>query len=82
MRSENFDRYRAIEASIRRTVNLSHTARAERRLDFVGTESCARGEGHSVSRHYSLKKAHRARLTTRDGLPAKRKLEISRATFL
>ncbi len=41
MRSENLDRYGAVEASIAGAVNFSHAACAQQRLDFVGTEFCA-----------------------------------------
>ena len=46
MRSENFNRYRAIETGIHRTVNFPHSAGAQRRLDFIGAEFRTRREGH------------------------------------
>jgi len=46
MRSENFNRYRAIETGIQRTVNFPHSAGTQRRLDFIGAEFRARREGH------------------------------------
>ena len=44
MGSQNFHGDGAIEARIARAIDLAHAARAKRRLDFVGTELCARGE--------------------------------------
>ena len=46
MRSENFNRYCAVETGIERTVNFPHSAGAQRRLDFIRAEFRARGEGH------------------------------------
>src|SRR5580704_16329438 len=51
MRGQNFDRDRAIEASVAGAINFSHAARTEKRLNFVWTEFCARGERHA-SRNY------------------------------
>ena len=44
MRKEDFNRDRAVQPGIRRPVYLTHTARAQRRLDFVRTEFGARGQ--------------------------------------
>src|ERR1700686_1418079 len=46
MRSENFNRDRAVQAGIQRTVDFPHSAGAQRRLDFIGAEFRARGKGH------------------------------------
>jgi hypothetical protein len=50
--------------------HLHHSADPHQRLDFIGAKFCARGKGHSVSGHYSLKKGPRSRYDDRDGLPA------------
>ncbi len=47
MRSQNFDRDRAIKARVERAVNFSHAACAEQRLDFVRAEFRARSKSHS-----------------------------------
>jgi hypothetical protein len=46
MTRQDFDRDRAIEASVLRAVYLAHTARSERRLNFIRPEFGARGECH------------------------------------
>ena len=43
MSGENLDGNGAIEARVFRAVDLAHAAGAERGLNFVGTEFCARG---------------------------------------
>src|SRR6266704_2016535 len=43
---QNFQRDIAPQAGIARAIHLTHSARAERRLDFVRTKLGARGEGH------------------------------------
>ena len=43
MGRQNFDRDRAIEASVAGAINLSHASCTEKRLNFVWTEFCARG---------------------------------------
>ena len=54
MRCQNFDGDRAIKARVERSVNFSHAACAQQRLDFVRAEFRARSEGHSGSRNYSV----------------------------
>src|SRR5215467_11694358 len=46
MFGENLDGDVPVEACIAGTIHFAHSARAERRLNFVRPESCARGEGH------------------------------------
>ena len=43
---ENLDRDDAFEAGVGRAVDFAHSAGAERRDDFVGTETRASGQGH------------------------------------
>ena len=45
-RQEHFHRDRTIQPRIARAIDLAHAARAERRDDFVGTESRAAREWH------------------------------------
>ena len=47
MRSQDFDGYGTVETGVPGAVYLSHSPFTERRLNFVGTEFCARGEGHA-----------------------------------
>ena len=42
---QDLDRHRAIEPRVTGSVDLAHSARAERRGELVGTETCAGGEG-------------------------------------
>src|ERR1700687_910085 len=72
MRSENFNRYRATQAGIQRTVHFPHSAGAKRRLDFVGTEFRARSEGHRCRVIIISSKNIEADPTTLDGLSATR----------
>ena len=46
MLGQNFDGDGALEARVPRPVDLAHATRTEWGLDFIGTEFCARGEGH------------------------------------
>ena len=46
MGGENLDGNGAVETGVAGTVNLGHTACAERRLDFIGPEFCARSKSH------------------------------------
>ncbi len=46
MRSQNFHRHAAVKAGIAGTVHLAHATCAERRLNFVGAKSGARGQSH------------------------------------
>jgi len=46
MSGENLDGNRPIKARVLRAVDLAHTARPERRLNFVGAKFCARGQSH------------------------------------
>jgi hypothetical protein len=48
MTRQDFYRDRAIKASVLRSIYLAHTAGAERRDDFVGSELRARGQGPCV----------------------------------
>jgi len=43
---KDLDRDASIEACVTSAVYLAHSARAERRLNFIGAEFRARGEGH------------------------------------
>src|ERR1700686_3983522 len=72
MRSENFDRDRAIQTGIQRTVNFPHSAGAQRRLDFIGAEFRARGEGHRCCAIIVSSKKIEANPTTMDGWLATR----------
>ena len=45
-RGKNFHRYRAVKTGILCAVNFSHAAGAQRSLNFVGTDFCARGQRH------------------------------------
>src|ERR1700686_4283854 len=72
MRSENLNRYRAVQTGIHRTVNFPHSAGAERRLDFIGAEFCARGEGHRCCAIIASSKKIEANPTTMDGWLATR----------
>src|SRR6267378_4214362 len=45
----------AVQARITRTVHLAHSARAQRREDFVGPEFGARSKRHTLPRLYSGK---------------------------
>ena len=47
--SKNLHRHGAVEASVTSTINFSHAARAQRRLDFVGAELRARGKSHRLA---------------------------------
>src|ERR1700675_4737407 len=67
MRSENLNRYRAIQTGIQRTVNFPHSAGAQRRLDFIGAEFRARGEGHRCCAIIVSSKSIEANRTPRDG---------------
>jgi hypothetical protein len=49
MSGENFDGYIAVEAGIARTVDFPHAARTQRRNNFVGPKSLARGYGHKCA---------------------------------
>lgn len=46
---KDFDSDGAVQPRVARLVDLPHAARAQGRLDFVGTELCARGQGHFFS---------------------------------
>ena len=46
MRGENLDGDGAVEAGVIGAVDFAHAAGAERGLNFVGAEFCARGQGH------------------------------------
>ena len=46
MRRKNLDGDRTVQARVQRPINLAHSARAERRDNFVGAELRARGQGH------------------------------------
>src|ERR1017187_10124888 len=46
MRRQNLNRYRALQAGVQCAVNFPHSASAQRRLYFIGTELRARGEAH------------------------------------
>ena len=50
MRGKNLDGDRTLQSHITRLINLAHSARAERRDNFVGSELRARGQGHGWSR--------------------------------
>jgi hypothetical protein len=52
VRRQDLDRDRAIEAGVACAVDFAHAARAEGRLDDVGTEAGSGGEGHR-ERNYS-----------------------------
>jgi len=43
---KDLDRDASIEARVTSAVYFAHSARAERRLNFIGAEFRARGEGH------------------------------------
>jgi hypothetical protein len=43
---EHLDGHVAIEAWVARSVHLAHTSGPDQRVDFIGTETCACGEGH------------------------------------
>jgi hypothetical protein len=47
LRRQNLDGYCSLEASIPRTIHLSHSACAERCRDFIRAKLCAWGQGHS-----------------------------------
>ena len=47
MSGENLDGNGAIEARVFRAVHLAHAAGAERRLNFIGAKSRARGQSHA-----------------------------------
>lgn len=49
MSSQNFDGYSTIQARVPGTVNLSHAARPQGRLDFIRTEFRARSKCHRVA---------------------------------
>ena len=44
---QNFDGNRAIQARVAGAIHFAHATRAERRLDFVGAKSSARGQSHA-----------------------------------
>ena len=46
MSGQYLDGYCAIKASVAGAINLAHAARAQRRLDFIGSEFGASGERH------------------------------------
>jgi hypothetical protein len=46
MRGKNLDRHDTIQAGVQATVHLSHSARTERRRDFIRTELGAGGKRH------------------------------------
>ena len=46
MRRQDLDRDGAIQARVARTIHLTHAACAKRRLNFIGSEFRARGQGH------------------------------------
>jgi hypothetical protein len=46
LRVQNFDRNRAVQSRVARTIHFAHSARAERRFDFVKGRPCARGQSH------------------------------------
>ncbi len=46
VRRKNLDGDGALQARIVRAIHLTHTSRAEWRLDFIRTESCACREAH------------------------------------
>jgi len=43
LRVQYFDRIRALQSRVAGAIHFTHTTRAERRFDFVGAESRARG---------------------------------------
>jgi hypothetical protein len=47
LRRQNLDGNCSLEASIPRTIHLSHSANAERCRDFIGAKLCAWSEGHN-----------------------------------
>jgi hypothetical protein len=49
---QHLDRHRAPKSSVDGAIDLSHSARAERREDLERPESGAGGECHSVSRGF------------------------------
>jgi hypothetical protein len=46
-RRKDLDCYSAVEAGVTSLVHFAHAAGAKRRLDFIGAEFCARGQGHA-----------------------------------
>src|SRR5450631_273131 len=54
MGGKNLDRYRPVQASVARAINLAHAARPERRFNFIGTESGARGKSHLCAPLYDM----------------------------
>src|SRR5450631_3063778 len=68
MGGKNLDRYRPVQASVARAINLAHAARPERRFNFIRTESGARGKSHSCAQLYDMAAA---RLLCGAGAPAR-----------
>ena len=54
MRGQNLDGYRAIEPRVAPSVDFSHAARPERRLNFVRAKFCACSKGHACRLLYWL----------------------------
>src|SRR5450432_2408055 len=53
MRGENLDGDDALQPRIQCTIHLAHAASSERRLNFIRSESGARGKGHPCASLYS-----------------------------
>ena len=54
LRREDLDRDVAVQLRVARAVDLAHPARAERREDLVGTETCSGGERHRGARRFYI----------------------------
>ena len=59
MGSQNLDGDLPVEASVPRPIDFAHAARAQCRLDFVGSEFGARGEGHPLAIIFLSVRRHR-----------------------
>jgi hypothetical protein len=49
MGGENLDGNGAVETGVAGTIDLAHASRTKRRLDFIGTEFCARSKSHGCT---------------------------------
>src|ERR1700733_13382752 len=49
---QDLDRHCPIKPRVARTIHFAHTSSAERRLNFIGTKFCTRGEGHACAPLY------------------------------
>ena len=49
LRVQHFDRNRAFQSRVASAIHFAHATRAERRFDFVGAKSRARGQSHACA---------------------------------